>query len=1021
MDPPPIAGPSRASTSAGPSTLSATSSGGKQKRGAASGASEQAKDERTAIKRTRQRQALSCQECRRLKLKCDREWPCSACRKRGCADICPTGVSKPPGRAVRVQAEMTLMLRRIDDLEKMVRDLGGGDQIPPPLQLEIATRRATAFSKELEAEIEDASAEGSSETTPMEDEDEDGGATQEGGDMRSDEEKLKSLLVGVGSLSIADSGRTRFLGTSAGPAYYFEDDEGPDSDDTETVDEDAYSTDQITRYPYIQLGQGYPKASEIERLRNFLPPMQEAKRLSENYWNFLSFQFTPIEENVYWSDYWTSAWTPNDPAGTKLAAVFMILSLGSLFDPTAPSTPNLTAHHYFVLAHTTLSAARFLANNTLAAVQTLQLSSAYLLCQHDLREGGESLFPWLGVILRMLVTQGLHRDGSNFGLSGAELNTRRRVFYDAITLERMQDFISGRPYMLHNSHFDTRMPDDAEPYQIAKWKLGIFIGKVIDSAFSVATPSYSTILQLDQELRELVREAPKELRSGALPDDAFLVKPKGIPQVPAGPPPSDKTLKYQMQQHTMDQMFGQVLFYLHKPAFAQALIKHPEEPLQSPWAASVAAISLETAVYLLAVAKSWIQLHPILCPRWWHIFFHAFAASVAQSSLVIKSPTSMLAPHAWSQLNQAVAIFETAGSSGAPVAMFVPRLQLLRQKAYLSLQNIISVPLGLGRGDVSDSLAEGTDVNLSILNPPARLERKPRRKAAQPAGRAGSAGLSSTDGSSPNSVLAQMLGATPALSVHAPPVSTTVADPSEAQPYTPFDSPILKEATLAFPTLSSAMPLSPVYASQAAPYPPITFLPHQPMPNFGQQHQPQRRSAYAAGPSQPPSQSQAPQVSPPATAASFYNSSALSFSSFNASAGASASPPSYPSPSNLFPDPARRPSGTFSGVPSQPNAAEQSQQAPSPPNLTFGNFATAFPSIDMAMSGAGGQDEGAAGATLGGSGMSDWGSMDEQPGEVAVGGTGPDGWMWYDVLGANPNATALSPLNFDKYTQLGDS
>jgi len=57
--------------------------------------------------------------------------------------------------------------------------------------------------------------------------------------------------------------------------------------------------------------------------------------------------------------------------------------------------------------------------------------------------------------------------------------------------------------------------------------------------------------------------------------------------------------------------------YLHKPAFAHALTKFPEEPLKSPYAASVAALSLETAVYLLAVAKSWIHIDPILCPRWW--------------------------------------------------------------------------------------------------------------------------------------------------------------------------------------------------------------------------------------------------------------------------------------------------------------------------------------------------------------------------------------------------------------------
>ncbi|KAF6744499.1 hypothetical protein DFP72DRAFT_825744 [Ephemerocybe angulata] len=35
---------------------------------------------------------LSCCECRRLKLKCDRNFPCASCKKRGCAEICPEGV-----------------------------------------------------------------------------------------------------------------------------------------------------------------------------------------------------------------------------------------------------------------------------------------------------------------------------------------------------------------------------------------------------------------------------------------------------------------------------------------------------------------------------------------------------------------------------------------------------------------------------------------------------------------------------------------------------------------------------------------------------------------------------------------------------------------------------------------------------------------------------------------------------------------------------------------------------------------
>ncbi|KAI0962091.1 hypothetical protein AcV7_001012 [Taiwanofungus camphoratus] len=34
---------------------------------------------------------VSCAECRRLKLRCDRKVPCETCVKRGCAAICPEG------------------------------------------------------------------------------------------------------------------------------------------------------------------------------------------------------------------------------------------------------------------------------------------------------------------------------------------------------------------------------------------------------------------------------------------------------------------------------------------------------------------------------------------------------------------------------------------------------------------------------------------------------------------------------------------------------------------------------------------------------------------------------------------------------------------------------------------------------------------------------------------------------------------------------------------------------------------
>lgn len=34
---------------------------------------------------------LACAECRRLKLRCDKNVPCGSCYRRGCESICPLG------------------------------------------------------------------------------------------------------------------------------------------------------------------------------------------------------------------------------------------------------------------------------------------------------------------------------------------------------------------------------------------------------------------------------------------------------------------------------------------------------------------------------------------------------------------------------------------------------------------------------------------------------------------------------------------------------------------------------------------------------------------------------------------------------------------------------------------------------------------------------------------------------------------------------------------------------------------
>lgn len=71
----------------------------------------------------RARGALSCAECRRLKLKCDKTVPCSSCKRRGCSAICPNG-SLITGQGTRfVLADTEKLHQKIAHMSDRIRQL----------------------------------------------------------------------------------------------------------------------------------------------------------------------------------------------------------------------------------------------------------------------------------------------------------------------------------------------------------------------------------------------------------------------------------------------------------------------------------------------------------------------------------------------------------------------------------------------------------------------------------------------------------------------------------------------------------------------------------------------------------------------------------------------------------------------------------------------------------------------------------------------------------------------------------
>ncbi|KAF9269469.1 hypothetical protein L218DRAFT_1072308 [Marasmius fiardii PR-910] len=151
----------------------------------------------------RARGALSCAECRRLKLKCDKTVPCSSCKRRGCSAICPNG-SLITGQGTRfVLADTEKLHEKISQMSDRIRLLedaltilhnSSGATDPHPLLDRDSLKIKSII--ELHAAVNQNQAESS---PPLQ-----------------EEQEESQYIDAFGTLAIRDDGAATFYGRSAG-------------------------------------------------------------------------------------------------------------------------------------------------------------------------------------------------------------------------------------------------------------------------------------------------------------------------------------------------------------------------------------------------------------------------------------------------------------------------------------------------------------------------------------------------------------------------------------------------------------------------------------------------------------------------------------------------------------------------------------------------------------------------------------------------------------------------------------
>ncbi|KAH9993678.1 hypothetical protein BJV74DRAFT_770718 [Russula compacta] len=624
-----------------------------------------------AKKRRRGATRLSCAECRRLKLRCDRGIPCGSCVKRGCGAICPDG-SLTTGQGNRfvlastqeLHEKITELCSRVRDLEDALRTSHAQNSSEPhpllseellrvkaPLQRETPLRNPTIINQ-------------------------------------PEEENNPDVIDSFGTLAINGAGHTSYYSQFAN-SWYFLQNEMED----EPKDERNHDLRNILPADILQFSGSLPLSpvsrpsmdTVKERLRNlhwYLPSAEKAAELRDVYYTYAAWMYNPVSISEFNATIHSILLKlrSNAVLSHRLSIMFMVLAIGSLMDTRLPSY-NVDAEKYHQLARAALFQNNIFDEPTLGAVQALYLMSFYLFLSDRHGSSGGSRWAIMGIAVKL--AQSVNRDTSRWKLDASETERRREVFwelyvYDSWQASKYYCLTFGRPPAFTTAHVDCKMPFRGEPAiddAFNAWKHRFSsecMAAVHDQIFGAKMPTYATILQLDRKLRAY--QVPPVLQIAGF---------GGISSEPnTGSYP--ESIPLMLQRHIVLAVREMNLLYMHRGFFARALSDHSKDPLGSPYGTSVIAAYRSAGSLIALMGNLHSQLQQTL-ERMWFLWTHMFSCAIILGSIVTRCPSLSLAPSALVQLDSACALFSKA-ARGFNAEKVLNIMIKLREKAHASLQ-----------------------------------------------------------------------------------------------------------------------------------------------------------------------------------------------------------------------------------------------------------------------------------------------------------------------------------------------
>ncbi|KAH9839733.1 uncharacterized protein C8Q71DRAFT_744044 [Rhodofomes roseus] len=603
------------------------------------------------IELKRSRGEISCAECRRLKIRCDKTIPCQSCQRRGCAALCPNG-SLATGQGTRfVLAATEHLHRRIAKMSERIRELEDA--------LTIVQAKCSDQPHPL---LSEGDAHLVKQDSPMAEQIPSGS---------------RNMIDSFGMLSLSDHGASStFFGPTGGSEYLLVDDRDPlkstwdGSDPTESprTSKSPPISARILRasdsFPFPFVG---PSSEVHELLLEHLPSHERARHLAEVYVEHAAWLFRGVTREqildemvpfVYGQPIETEDGTPVEYSNPHdLALLYVVFAIGCLVDFN--QEPGSTeAAGYEQLARAAMSLKSVWVKPSLTTVQTLHLLSIYNgMAEDESRPDSMSMeISWGELALAAQVCQilGLHRDSSKWGLPEKIVYRRRLLFWNIFEADAWQAMGTGRPPCFSRGYVDCQaaMAQDLMERDDMDTVFEEFfmrfsyecVAEVAMKTLAAEPPTYETIMELDRHVRDF-----------PIPPEAVAVLEDLAPPPDAEPP----TVIHSMETMVMAHSREVLLMYIHRTFFAQAIVDCPTNPVKSEYAHSFLT-AYRAAVVVLKTVKQQFGMYPGLCARIWPIWTYAFSAAVIFGMVVTRGPRSPQAQQAMSNLELACDMFAQA-------------------------------------------------------------------------------------------------------------------------------------------------------------------------------------------------------------------------------------------------------------------------------------------------------------------------------------------------------------------------